>query len=113
MDNPFRVKRIHTCHRFPLISELPVRAIFDDEKTMLAGKFHKHHALGQLKRLAGRILEIRNHVEELYLLSLRYNLVDCGLESLAISLQISNMGHTTDIRTIGAEGLQGSQIRRI
>ena len=80
---------------------------------MLAGKFHKHHALLKSKRLAGRILEIRNHVEELYLLSFRYCLVNHALESLAISLQVSDMGHAADIRTIGAEGLQGSQIRRI
>ena len=69
MNNTVRIKTVHRRDMLSLISEFPVRTILNDKETVLLRQSDEHLALHQSKRLARRILEVRDHVEELDLLS--------------------------------------------
>ena len=113
MYNHFRVKGVHRRNRLTFIPELSVRAVLDNEEIVPAGKLDKHLSFLQIKRLTRRILEIGNHIEKLDFLSFQNCSLDYGFKSLAVGRQVVCMGDATDVRPVGAERLQGTQIGRI
>ena len=77
MDSPFRCEGIDSGLRLAFVAQFPVRAVFENQKAELPGKSHKFAALGKGKSFSARVLEIRNGVEEFYLLSGINKCLDC------------------------------------
>ena len=85
---------------FTLISQFPVWAVLNDEEIVLLGQHDEHFAFLKRERFARRILEIRNHIQELDLLSfsldLCYHLLIFRFECIYVSI----VGDSPDVRTI-------------
>ena len=82
------------------ISEFPVRAVLDDKEIVFIGQSRQHAPFFQGQRLARRILEIGDHIQELDLLPLSLDL----LQNINISCpelgRILLMSHSSDISTV-------------
>ena len=77
------------------IADFPVGAVLDDQHIQSAGLFHQRFPLRQAQRPAGRIVEIRDDIEEL---------------GLARRRGIVPGGH--DPGAVGPETLEGAEIGR-
>ena len=95
-----RGERIHRRNMLSCIPELAVRAVLNDQKTMLTGKTGQHFPFLQRQGLPRRILEIRNHVQELDLLALSLDLGDCVLIGLTENIDIVIMDDSYDLGTV-------------
>ena len=74
MNDSVRSEGIHGRDMLAFVTELPVRTVLNYQKAMILSKFHKDFPFLERKGLARRILEIRNHIQELYLLSLTFGI---------------------------------------
>ena len=101
--DPVRIKRVQRRYMLTFVPEFAVRTVLDYKEIIFLSQGNQHLPLLQCQGLSGRILEVRNHIEELYLLAFGLYLSDFRFIGLPESIKIFAMAYASYISTVGLE----------
>ena len=100
VNHPVRIKGIHRRNMFSFVAEFAIRAVFHDKEIMFLSQRNQHLPFLQGQGLSGRILEIRNHIEELNSLSLSLDLLQDRFIGLSEGFKVIVVGNASDVRPV-------------